>query len=135
MSKNSEILAVLEYMEKEKKISRADLIEKIAAAIKQAAAKSSTHYGQDLRIEINPKNGAIKSWVALRVTDSVADPATEIHIDKAKLYLPNPKIGDEVLREIDLSSLGRIVTKNVQQIITQRSASLIKKFQYKTERA
>lgn len=119
MSKNSEILAVLEYMEKEKKISRADLIERIAAAIKQAAAKSSTHYGQDLRIEINPKNGAIKSWVALRVTDSVADPATEIHIDKAKLYLPNPKIGDEVLREIDLSSLGRIVTKNVQQIITQ----------------
>ncbi len=119
MSNSSEILAIIEYMEKEKQISRTDMIEKISAAIRQAAAKSSTHYGQDLRIEINPRTGALKAWTALRVTDSVADPATEIHIDKARLYLPDPKIGDEVLREMDLSSLGRIAAKNVYQSIIQ----------------
>ena len=119
MSNSSEILAIIEYMEKEKQISREDMIEKISAAIKQAASKSSTHAGKDLRIEINPRTGAIKAWTALKVTDSVADPACEIHIDKARLYLPDPKIGDEVLREMDLSTLGRIAAKNVYQSIIQ----------------
>lgn len=119
MSNSREVLAFIEYLEKEKQISREDMIERIIAAIRQAAAKSSTHYGQDLRIDINPKTCAIKAWTAYKVTDSVADPATEIHIDKARLYLPDPKIGDEVLREMDLSSLARIAIKNVYQSIVQ----------------
>lgn len=119
MGKSNDILAMMEYMEKEKQISREELIEKISAAIRQAAAKSSMNYGQDLRVEINPKTGAIKAWAALKVTDSVANPATEIHIDKARLYLPDPKIGDEVLREVDIPSLGRIAAKNVQQSLNQ----------------
>ncbi len=119
MSNSSEILAILEYMEKEKQISRADMIESISAAIRNAAAKGA-QAGYNLKIDINPKSGALKSWALLEVTDSVADPATQIHIDKAKLYLENPKIGDIVEREIDLSALGRIAAKNVYQSIIQK---------------
>ncbi|PWM33279.1 MAG: transcription termination/antitermination protein NusA [Verrucomicrobia bacterium] len=119
MSNSSEILAILEYMEKEKQISRADMIDSITAAIRNAAAKSM-HAGYDLKIEINPKSGALKSWALLTVTDSVADPATQIHIDKAKLYKKDPQIGDIVEREIDLSNLGRIAAKNVYQSIIQK---------------
>ena len=61
MSNSSEILAILEYMEKEKQISRADMSESIASAIRNAAAKGS-HAGYDLKIDINPKSGALKSW-------------------------------------------------------------------------
>ena len=39
MSNSSEILAILEYMEKEKQISRADMIESISSAIRNAASK------------------------------------------------------------------------------------------------
>ena len=119
MSNSSEILAILEYMEKEKQISRADMIESISSAIRNAASKGA-QAGYNLKIEINPKTGALKSWALLTVTDSVADPATEIHIDKAKLYLDNPHIGDVVEREIDLSNLGRIAAKNVYQSIIQK---------------
>ena len=119
MSNSSEILAILEYMEKEKQISRADMIESISSAIRNAASKGA-QAGYNLKIEINPKTGALKSWALLTVTDSVADPATEIHIDKAKLYLDNPHIGDDVEREIDLSNLGRIAAKNVYQSIIQK---------------
>ncbi len=119
MSNSSEILAIMEYMEKEKQISRKDMIEKISAAIRLAAAKNPRNYGQNLHIEINEKTGALKAWTILTVTDSVGDPATEIHIDKAKIYLPEPKIGDTVMREMDLSSLGRIAAKNVYQSIIQ----------------
>ncbi len=119
MSNSSEILAILEYMEKEKQISRQDMIDSIASAIRNAAAKS-THAGYDLKIEINPKTGALKSWALLTVTDSVADPATQIHIDKAKLYKKDPQIGDVIERELDLSNLGRIAAKNVYQSIIQK---------------
>ena len=119
MSNSSEILAILEYMEKEKQISRQDMIESIAAAIKNAASKSA-HAGYDLKIDINPKSGALKSWALLTVSDSVADPATQIHIDKAKLIKPNAQIGDVIEREIDLSNLGRIAAKNVYQSIIQK---------------
>ena len=95
MSNSSEILAILEYMEKEKQISRQDMIESIAAAIKNAASKSA-HAGYDLKIDINPKSGALKSWALLTVSDSVADPATQIHIDKAKLIKPDAQIGDVI---------------------------------------
>lgn len=119
MSNSSEILAILEYMEKEKQISRQDMIESISAAIKNAAAKSM-HASYDLKIEINPKSGALKSWALLTVTDSVADPATQIHIDKAKILMPDAQIGDVIEREIDLSNLGRIAAKNVYQSIIQK---------------
>ncbi len=119
MSNSTEILAILEYMEKEKQISRADMIESIAAAIRNAAAKSA-HAGYDLKIDINPRSGALKSWALLTVTDSVADPATQIHIDKAKVLKPDAQIGDVIEREIDLSNLGRIAAKNVYQSIIQK---------------
>ncbi len=119
MSNSTEILAILEYMEKEKQISRADMIESIAAAIRNAASKSA-HAGYDLKIDINPRSGALKSWALLSVTDSVADPATQIHIDKAKILKPDAQIGDVIEREIDLSNLGRIAAKNVYQSIIQK---------------
>ena len=95
------------------------MIESIASAIRNAASKGA-QAGYNLKIDINPKTGALKSWALLTVTDSVADPATEIHLDKAKLYLDNPRVGDVVEREIDLSNLGRIAAKNVYQSIIQK---------------
>ncbi len=129
MSNSSEILAILEYMEKEKQISRQDMIDSIASAIKNAAAKSQ-HAGYNLKIEINPRSGALKSWALLNVTDSVADNFTQIHIDKAKLYKKDAQIGDVVEREIDLSNLGRIAAKNVYQSIIQKVRQIEKEHIY-----
>jgi len=119
MSNSSEILAILEYMEKEKQIKREDMIEIISNAIRTAAQKTGIS-GQELKVEINPKTGAIKAWQVLTVTDSIADPYTQIHIDKAKLYATNPALGDIVYREMDPGSLGRIAAKNVQQSLMQK---------------
>ena len=46
---SSEILSVLEYMEKEKGIGRADMISAIVNAIKTAALKG-VNAGQELKI-------------------------------------------------------------------------------------
>jgi N utilization substance protein A len=116
---SSEILSVLEYMEKEKGIPRADMISTIVNAIKTAALKG-VNSGQELKIEINPKNGQLKAWSLLKVVDSVADPKLQIHVEKAQVFKPGAIIGDTIEKEIDPSYLGRIAAQTARQAIMQR---------------
>lgn len=116
---SNEILSVLEYMEKEKGISRSDMITTIAGALKTAAQKG-VNSGQELKIEINPKNGALKAWALLKVVDSVSNPKTEIHIEKAQAIKADAVMGEVLEREIDPSSLGRIAAQTARQAVMQR---------------
>ena len=75
---SSEILAVLEYMEKEKGISRDDMIATIEGAVKAAAERGVNKQGE-VRVEINPKTGAMQAWSCLEVVESVSD-LSLIHI-------------------------------------------------------
>ncbi|MBT3539670.1 MAG: transcription termination/antitermination protein NusA [Opitutae bacterium] len=116
---SSEILAVLEYMEKEKGISREDMIATIESAIKTAAERGVNSSG-DVRVDISAKTGAMKAWSRLEVVESVSDTFCEIHLDKARLYAESPQVGDFVERELDPSYLGRIAAKTAEQAIKQR---------------
>jgi len=116
---SSEILSVLEYMEKEKGIPRADMIATIANALKTAAQKG-VNSGQELKIDINPKNGQLHAWSLLKVVDSVSNPKTEIHIEKAQLVKPGAVIGEMLEKEIDPSTLGRIAAQTARQAVMQR---------------
>jgi N utilization substance protein A len=116
---SQEILSVLEYMEKEKGIPREDMISAISNAIRSAAAKG-VNAGQELRIEINPKNGALKAWSILEVVDSVGDPRTQIHIEKARQLNPEAEVGLFIEKEVDPERLGRIAAQTARQTIMQR---------------
>jgi len=116
---SSEILSVLEYMEKEKGIGRADMITAIVNAIKTAAQKG-VNSGQELKIEINPKNGQLKAWSVLKVVDSISNPRTEVHIEKAQAIKPGAVIGELLEKEIDPAYLGRIAAQTARQAIMQK---------------
>lgn len=116
---SSEILSVLEYMEKEKGIGRADMISAIVNAIKTAAQKGVSS-GQELKIDINPKNGQLHAWSLLKVVDSVSDPKTEIHIEKAQAIDPAAQLGSIVEKEIDPATLGRIAAQTARQAVMQK---------------
>jgi transcription termination/antitermination protein NusA len=116
---SSEILSVLEYMEKEKGIGRADMISAIVNAIKAAALKG-VNSGQELKIEINPKNGQLHAWSLLRVVDSVSNPKAEIHIEKAQAIQPGILLGEFIEREIDPATLGRIAAQTARQAVMQK---------------
>ena len=116
---SSEILAVLEYMEKEKGISREDMIATIESAIKTAAERGVNSTGE-IRVDISPKTGAMQAWSRLEVVESVSDTFSEIHLDKARLYAESPQLGDFVERALDPAYLGRIAAKTAEQAIKQR---------------
>src|ERR1700684_3140889 len=96
---SSEILSVLEYMEKEKGIPRTDMIATITNALKTAAQKG-VNSGQELKIEINPR--------------------MKIHIEKAQPLKPSVQLGELIEKEIDPSSLGRIAAQTARQAVMQR---------------
>lgn len=115
----SELLSVLEYMEKEKGISRQNMIDSIATAV-SSAAKKSLHSGQDVRVEIDPRTGALRAWAQLKVVDSVSDASCEIHIAKAKQSNPDIALGEIFEQEIDPSVFGRIAAQTARQMIMQQ---------------
>ncbi|HTB79554.1 MAG TPA: transcription termination factor NusA [Opitutaceae bacterium] len=116
---SSEILSVLEYMEKEKGISRPDMIAAIVNALKTAALKG-VNSGQELKIEINPKNGQLNAWSLLKVVDSISNPKTEIHLEKAQALKPGIQLGEFIEKEIDPSTLGRIAAQTARQAVMQK---------------
>ena len=116
---SSEILSVLEYMEKEKGIGREDMISAIVTAIKNAASKG-VNAGQELKIEIDPRNGKMHAWSLLEVVDSVSDNKTEIHLEKARQFDENLQLGDFYEKEVDPAYLGRIAAQTARQAIMQR---------------
>jgi N utilization substance protein A len=106
-------------MEKEKGIPRAEMISTIANALKTAAQKG-VNSGQELRIDINPRNGQLQAWCLLKVVDSVSNPRTELHVEKAQALKPGAVIGEMLEKAIDPSSLGRIAAQTARQAVMQR---------------
>lgn len=116
---SSEILAVLEYMEKEKGIGRADMISTITNALKTAAQKG-VNSGQELKIDIDEKSGNMTAWTLLKVVDSMSDSKTEISIERAQVIQPGVLLGEFIEKEIDPSTLGRIAAQTARQAVMQR---------------
>jgi N utilization substance protein A len=106
-------------MEKEKGIARDAMIEAIASAIASAAQKS-INTTNDIRVEINPKSGALKAWNQLEVVDSVGDTQREMHIDKARQIDSEATVGTIIETEVDPAFLGRIAAQAARQAILQR---------------
>jgi transcription termination/antitermination protein NusA len=116
---NNDILAVLEYMEKEKGISRQEMIQAIISSIR-ASSEKGVNAGQDLKIEIDPKTGKLSAWAVLEVTDSVSDPQRQIALERALKIAPSVKIGEFVEKPIDPAALGRIAAQTARQAIMQK---------------
>ena len=106
-------------MEKEKGIRRNDMIGAISAAIADAAQRG-IGAGQEIRVEINPRTGALKAWSILNVVDSVGDAKTEIHVEKARQFDADVQVGGTIEKEIDPAYLGRIAAQTARQAIMQR---------------
>jgi len=106
-------------MEKEKGIAREEMIGAISASIR-AAAEKGVNAGQELRIDINPKTGALQAWAIMEVTDSVSDPKKEISLEKARKVAPTVQIGEFIENPIDPAYLGRIAAQTARQAIMQK---------------
>lgn len=117
---NSELIAMLDYLEREKGIKREILVEAISDALLAASKKSFTSGTRELRIEINPQNGSIRALAKLIAVDKVTNSHDEVLLSKAKAVKADAVLGEEVEMEVTPKDFGRIAAQAARQAINQR---------------
>ncbi len=117
---NSELIAMLDYLEREKGIKREILVEAISSALLAASKKSFTSGTRELRIEINPQSGAIRALAKLIAVEKVSNPHDEILLSKARAVKADAQAGEEVEIEIVAKDFGRIAAQAARQAINQK---------------
>jgi hypothetical protein len=95
---NAELLAVLEYWEREKGISRDILVRAVEEAL-VSAARRAVGPARELRCSIDPKTGSIKAFARLIVSDKLISD-DQISVAEARKLKPDAQIGDEVEVEV-----------------------------------
>ncbi len=113
-SMNEEFIAVLEYWEKEKGISKDTLIKAVEESL-VAAAKKAIGPARDLRCTIDPKNGDIKAWASLIVSENVISSHDQINVKDAKRINRDAQIGDDIEVEVTPQNFGRIAAQYAKQ--------------------
>ncbi len=116
---NSDLIAVLDHMEREKGIPRKVLIEAIQASL-LSASKKSIGPARELEVTIDPKTGDIKAFSKLIVVERVADPYGEISLENARKITSKAALGDEVTKEVTPKNFGRIAAQTGKQVVIQK---------------
>ncbi len=116
---NNELIAILNYMEKERGIDREVLIEAVEFALQSAARKSAAS-DEDLRVAIDRASCDIKAYAMRLVVDTPKAADGEITLKEALRTNPEATLGEEIEIEVTPANLGRIAAQTAKQAITQR---------------
>lgn len=116
---NNELMAILNYMEKERGLDRETLVQAVEYAL-QSASKKDFGPNDNLRIQIDRKTCDIHAFAPMKVVPDVFLPEAEIELAAALKIKPDAKIGDFVEVEVKPKNLGRIAAQTAKQAIIQK---------------
>lgn len=116
---NSEFIAMLEYLEREKGIKREVLVEAVSNAL-LAASKKAVGPANDVRIDIDAKSGDIRAFAKLKVVDWVRNEGDEIALEKAQKVKANVQLSEIIEVEVTPRNFGRIAAQTAKQAMMQR---------------
>src|SRR3979411_1123495 len=115
---NADFLAVLEFWEREKGISRDVLVAAVNEAL-LAAAKKAVGPARELRCVIDQKTGDIKAFAKLVVSEKVLSKHDQITVFDARRVKPAAQQGDEIEVEVTPAGFGRIASQYAKQSLMQ----------------
>lgn len=113
---NNELIAVLDFWEREKGITKDTLLAAVQEAL-VSAAKKAIGPARDLRCTIDSKSGDIKAWAKLIVAEKVLSKHDQISVFDARRVNPDAQIGDEIELEVTPAGFGRIATQYAKQAL------------------
>jgi len=116
---NKDLVAIFEYMEREKGINRDVVIGAIETALK-AAARKSIKDEANVAVQINPKSGDIEVFCEKEIVDKVTYPTLEISLAAAQELDPESQIGQYIDVPVTPKNFGRIAAQTARQIIAQK---------------
>lgn len=117
---NKDLIAIFEYLEREKGIKREIVIAAISESLRAAARKSVKGLGEKVSVEIHPKTGEIEVFTQKKIVEKVANSSEEISFEEARTFEPECVIGQWLELSIPPQDFGRIAAAAARQIITQK---------------
>ena len=120
----NDIVALIDFYEKEKSIDRDKVVEALESAFASAYRKMVPG-GEDietLRAEIDTKKGETKIFATLRVVadDDHQDKFNEVPLTLAQRKDPEAKLDDELEFNVTPKNFGRIAVQTAKQTMMQR---------------
>src|SRR6266849_1374733 len=115
---NADLLAVFEFWEREKGISRDILVAAVQEAL-LSAAKKAIGPARELRCEIDQKSGDIRAFAKLVVADKAQSKHDQITVFDARRIKADAEIGDELEVEVTPAGFGRIASQYAKQALMQ----------------
>jgi N utilization substance protein A len=115
---NADFLAVLEFWEREKGINRDVLVGAVQEAL-LSAAKKAVGPARELRVVIDQKNGDIKAFAKLIVSEKVVSRHDQLSVFDARRVKPESQVGEEIEVEVTPVGFGRIAAQYAKQALMQ----------------
>ena len=115
---NADFLAVLEFWEREKGINRDVLVAAVEEAL-LSAAKKAVGPARELRVVIDQKNGDIKAFAKLIVSERAMSRHDQISLFDARRIKSDAQLGEEVEVEVTPVGFGRIAAQYAKQALMQ----------------
>lgn len=85
-----------------------------------SAAKKAVGPARELRVAIEPKNGDIRAFAKLVVSDKVISKHDQISVFDARRIKPDAQLGDEIEVEVTPTGFGRIAAQYAKQNLMQQ---------------
>ena len=116
---NKDLIAIFEYLEREKGIKRELVISAIEESL-QAAARKSVTGASNVSVTIHPKTGNIEVYCEKEIVEDLEVPSQEISLEAARAIDPDCEIGQFIDVIVTPKDFGRIAAQKARQIITQK---------------
>src|SRR5438309_10624997 len=116
---NRELLYVIEQVGREKGIGSEVLFEALESAL-LSASKRTMGTGDNVRLTLDRKTGAIRVFAEKKVVETVSDPKLEIGLEAARHLRPEAQLEETVEVDLPPQEFGRIAAQTAKQVILQR---------------
>lgn len=116
---NKEFLDALTELEREKNISKEDIITAIEDAVELAYKKN---YGNhpNVRVSVDREDGEVLVLMSKEVVEDVEDDMMEVSLEEARSYDSRYELGDIIEYQVDPKDFGRIAAQTAKQVVVQR---------------
>lgn len=118
---NKDLVAIFEYLEREKGIKRDIVVGAIEESL-QIAARKSLQGLTNVSVIVNPKSGEIEVFTEKEIVDEeeLEIPEEEISLEEAREIDPDCQIGQWIKVSVTPENFGRIAAQTAKQVISQK---------------
>lgn len=116
---NKDFLDALTELEREKNISKEDIITAIEDAVELAYKKNYGNY-PNVRVLVDREDGEVLVLMSKEVVSEVEDDMMEVSLDEARSYDERYEVGDVIEYQVDPKDFGRIAAQTAKQVVVQR---------------